>query len=196
MTRLALIRHAASEWNECGLIQGTCDPPLSPRGAAEAARWRVPEELRGFLWVASPLLRAGATARLLLGCEVPVEPALAEMAWGEWEGRRLEDLRRELGPAMAENEERGLDFRPPGGESPRDVQRRLAPWLARVAQDGRSIAAVTHKGVIRAALGLATGWDFLGKPPQHLAAASAQLFELDGGGAPHLVKANIPLAAP
>ena len=66
----------------------------------------------------------------LLGLDPRPEPRLVEMAWGEWEGRRLADLRAELGDAMIENEARGLDFRPPGGESPRDVQERLKPLLA------------------------------------------------------------------
>ena len=47
--------------------------------------------------------------------------------------KHLADLRAELGPAMAENEARGLDFRPPGGESPREVQARLKPFLADLA---------------------------------------------------------------
>ena len=196
MTQLALIRHAASAWSERGLIQGRADPSLSPGGAAAAAAWRVPAALAAFDWVASPLARASETARLLLGREVVVEPVLIEMAWGEWEGERLAELRAKLGAAIAENEGRGLDFRPPGGESPRDVQRRLEPWLARVALRARPMAAVTHKGVIRAVVGLATGWDFLGKPPLRLAPATAQLFELDEGGRPRLLSANIPLAAP
>ena len=48
---------------------------------------------------------------------------------------------------MSENEAAGLDFRPAGGESPRDVQDRLLPWLAGLR--GPTVA-VTHKGVIRA----------------------------------------------
>lgn len=196
MTQLALIRHAASAWSERGLIQGRADPSLSPGGIAAAAAWRVPAALAAFDWVASPLARATESARLLLGREVAVEPSLIEMAWGEWEGERLAELRARLGAALAENEGRGLDFRPPGGESPRDVQRRLEPWLARVALVARSTAAVTHKGVIRAIVGLATGWDFLGKPPLRLAPATAQLFELDEGGRPRLLSANIPLTAP
>jgi probable phosphoglycerate mutase len=54
---------------------------------------------------------------------------------------------------MTQNEAAGLDFRPPGGESPRDVQERLKPYLASLA--GPTIA-VTHKGVLRALYALAT----------------------------------------
>ena len=95
------------------------------------------------------------TARLL-GLDPKPEPRLIEMAWGEWEGQ---EPRRRCAPssatAMAENEARGLDFRPPGGESPRDVQARLRPLLAELE---RPTIFVTHKGVLRALYALATGW--------------------------------------
>ena len=38
---------------------------------------------------------------------------------------------------MAEIEGRGLDFRAPGGESPREVQARIRPLLAEIGRDGR-----------------------------------------------------------
>ena len=62
--------------------------------------------------------------------DATVEPALIETDWGHWEGRTLAELRQRHGGEMAALEARGLDFRPPGGESPRDVQARLASWLA------------------------------------------------------------------
>lgn len=193
MIRLALIRHGVTDWGEAGLIQGRADPPLSAAGRTEVAAWRVPPELAGFDWLASPLQRARETARILLGREAVTEPALIEMAWGEWEGQALAAIRRSLGDAMAENEWRGLDFRPPGGESPREVQARLMPRLAAIAVVGRPTAAVTHKGVIRAILGLATGWDFRGKPPARLDRACVHLFALDGNGYPRIDRLNITL---
>ena len=84
---------------------------------------------------------------------------------------------------MAANEGRGLDFRPPGGESPRDVQRRLAELMAALAGDGRDCVAVTHRGVQRAALGLATGWDFLAPPPLTLERDTVLMLRLSPPGA-------------
>jgi broad specificity phosphatase PhoE len=194
VTLVALIRHGRTDWNELKRMQGRCDRPLSAGGAAVVARWRVPAELRGFEWVSSPLLRARETARILRGTAVPVEPALTEMAWGAWEGRTLAELRAELGPAFAQIEANGIDFHAPDGESPRDAQARLSPWLARVAHGGLPIAAVTHKGVVRAVLALATGWDYLGKPPARLDWSCAHLFRLDGAGRPEIERLNIPLA--
>jgi probable phosphoglycerate mutase len=74
------------------------------------------------------------------------------------------------------------------------VQARLQPWLTRLGAAGRPTVAVTHKGVIRALLGLATGWDFLGKPPARLDWAAAHLFAVDPTGRPRLERANLPLA--
>ncbi|HEV2302578.1 MAG TPA: histidine phosphatase family protein [Stellaceae bacterium] len=196
MSLFAVIRHAPTLWSEAGRLQGRSDPPLSPRGAAAARRWRVPPELDGFSWAASPLARARATARLLGVAEFSVEPALVEMAWGEWEGSRLAELRAEFGAAMAAREAAGLEFRAPSGESPREVAARLGGYLARLAAAGKPVAAVTHKGVIRALLALATGWDMRGKPPHRLLPAAAHLFRLDPAGRPAIERLNLPLAAP
>jgi probable phosphoglycerate mutase len=94
---------------------------------------------------------------------------------------------------MADNEARGLDFRPPGGESPRDLRERLRPWLAAVAAERRNRIAVAHKGVIRALYTLASGWDMTGKPPDKLRWAHGHLFELDPEGRPSCLRLNIPL---
>ena len=168
MIPLVLIRHARTAWNAEGRMQGHSDIPLSPEGRTQAASWRLPKELETYRWVTSPLARARQTAEMLGRGHCEVEPSLIEMDWGEWEGERLADLRRRLGAEMAALEAEGLDFRPPGGESPRQVQDRLGPWLEAIAAAGRPVAAVTHKGVIRALYALASGWDMCGKPPVKL----------------------------
>lgn len=197
MSRLLLIRHGATAWNEAGRIQGRSDPSLSPAGRAAVAAWRLPPDLQdaaqGARWLTSPLARARETAEILRGAPAEREPRLIETDWGAWEGRSLAELRAELGEAMAENEARGLDFRPPGGESPRDVQQRVQPLLATLAETTESVVAVTHKGVIRAVYALACGWDMRAKPPVKLRNACAQVFTLGPGGAPEIETLNMPL---
>lgn len=193
MTCLALVRHAPTDWNFSKRMQGHVDMPLTAASRALVSRWRLPPEFQDFEWFVSPLRRARETAQILLGREAAVEPTLIEMSWGEWEGRKLLVLRDELGPAMVEVEAMGLDFRPPNGESPRDVQARLLPWLRHLAHAGRPTGAVTHKGVIRAILSLATGWDFVGKPPVDFDWSSAHLFMLDHDGHPRIERLNISL---
>ncbi len=191
--RVCLIRHASTAWNEEGRIQGRTDIPLSPAGRAQAAAWRLPGRFAGGPCVASPLRRAVETAALLGFPEPATDARLAEMRWGAFEGRRLAELRDELGPALADEERRGLDFRPPGGgESPREVAVRLGGFLADLAADGRDHLVVAHKGVLRAALVLSLGWDMLGKPPVRYDPERALLLALDPDGRPTLL-ASKPL---
>ena len=115
------------------------------------------------------------------------------MNWGRFQGRRLAGLRAEMPGAMAANEARGLDFRPPGGESPREVCARLRAFLVERAADPRPVVAVCHKGVIRAALVLATGWDMRGRPPMRLARSLGCALLCHRDGRVKLV-APVPLA--
>ena len=192
--RLVMLRHGPTEWNDAGRIQGRSDQPLSAAGRAVVSGWRLPDRFRTYRWVASPLVRARETAALMGHDEATVEPALIESDWGQWEGQTLSELRARYGRDMATLEAKGLDFRPPGGESPRDVQARLAPWLARLAADGQPLVAVCHKGVIRALTALANGWDMCGPPPEKIRNAAAHCFSVDAQGRPAVERLNLPLA--
>jgi broad specificity phosphatase PhoE len=194
MTLLALLRHGPTAWTREHRLQGRADLPLDAAGRATVRGWGLPAELRGFRWITSPLARCTETAALL-GLETKTEPRLMEMDWGRWEGRTLAELRAEPREEMAALEACGLDLRPPGGESPRAVQRRLSPLLAEIAATGRPTGAITHKGVIRALLALATGWTMRDPEPAKLDWGAVHLFRLDAGGAPVLLRLNQPLAA-
>ena len=195
MIDLLFLRHGPTEWNEAGRIQGRRDVPLAARARESLSRRRLPSRLgEGRRWISSPLLRARQTAQALGAEALEIEPRLIEMDWGEWEGRSLPALREALGDAMRENEARGLDFETPAGDGPRRVQARLRPWLAEVAGAGRPVAAVSHKGVGRALLALATGWDMQGRAPVRLRWEHTHRFEVSGAGAPRLVEPNVALA--
>lgn len=192
MIRIGLIRHGETAWNTKGRIQGRTDVPLSETGRAAVRAWSLPGVTVGWQWFTSPLTRAVETAALL-GVTSENDERLCEMHWGEWEGERIADLRARLGRVMAENEARGLDFQPPGGEAPRDVRDRVAGWVLDVADSGRDTGAITHKGVIRAVLCLATGWDMTGKEPVKLRDGAIHLFSIAGDGSVTLDEANVPL---
>jgi probable phosphoglycerate mutase len=191
MTLLALLRHADTAWSAEGRIQGRADPPLSEEGRASLAGRSLPEACCGMRVVTSPLIRCVETAALLGAPQAPREPRLAEMDWGSWQGRRLAELRSELGAAMRDNEARGLDFRPEGGESPREVLLRLQGWLAELAAEAAPTLAVTHRGVIRAVLAAACGWDMRGPPPARLDWSAFHLFRLAAGGRPSVERLNV-----
>jgi probable phosphoglycerate mutase len=186
--RLALFRHADTAWSADGRIQGRTDIPLSDAGRAAARAFKLPPECARIRTVSSPLARCVETAALLGAPLAEREPRLTEMSWGAWEGRRLADLRAELGRSMEENEARGWDFRPQGGESPREVLARVRSWLATLREP---TLAVTHRGVIRAVFAAASGWDLRGKPPVRLDWSALHLFSVDGDGAPGIERLNV-----
>ena len=101
MISIALIRHGPTEWTDAKRLQGRTDIPLSAAGREFVGTWQLPEQLRSARWTASPLARAVETARISSGRIPEIDQRLIEMNWGEWEGRRLADLRAELGEEMA-----------------------------------------------------------------------------------------------
>ncbi len=192
MIPFIILRHGPTDWNEDRRLQGRADRPLSAAGRRAVARWSLPGALHTWRWHSSPLARARETAALL-GLNASPDEALIEMDWGEWEGHRLGALREALGDEMAENEDRGLDFRPPGGETPREALNRLRPFLARLAASGEPAGAVAHRGIIRALYCHASGWDLRGKPPVKLASACFHRFRIHPGGAAEIEALNLPL---
>ena len=159
--RFLVLRHAPTAWNADGRIQGRTDCPLSPEGRESALAWRVPAVFRTAPCFSSPLRRCLDTARAM-GLSPVVDDRLVEMDWGTLEGATLASMRAEGGADFARREAAGLDFRPPSGETPREAGARALAVLAQAKSDA---VIVTHKGVMRALLALATGWDMVGKPP-------------------------------
>jgi len=192
MTMIGFIRHGATEWNAEHRIQGLRDVPLSAEGRTALEGARPPALLARAHWYASPLLRAVETAEML-GLMAMPEPLLLEMDWGEWEGRTVAELRTADPEGMKVNETRGLNFRPPGGESPRDVQARIKDWAEALVDQGPGVyGAVTHKGVIRAAVALALGWDMLPPDPVKLKWNAAHILRVTTAGAFEVVELNVP----
>lgn len=89
--KLYFVRHGETDWNKKRKIQGKSDIPLNEFGrhlAVETAKGLtdIPFEV----CYSSPLIRAYETAELILnGRDVPIitDERIAEMAFGEWEGR-------------------------------------------------------------------------------------------------------------
>jgi len=190
-----MIRHGRTAWNGDGRMTGRTDIPLTEDGRAALTGLRPPSRLDGAVWHVSPLIRARQTAEIISQgiIDLNIEPRLIEMSFGDYEGRTLEELRADPDMGMAENEDRGLDFLPPGGESPRMVQQRLRPFLAELGQAGGTHIGVAHKAVIRAIFAAAHGWNMLGRPPVKLRWEQAHLFQVDEQGNVQPEEMNVPL---
>src|SRR5260370_11035400 len=190
----AILRHAVTAWNEEGRLQGMTDTPLSAAGGAAAGSWPLPAPVDRWKRMCSPLLRARRTAELVQpAAVVAVESRLRERSFGIWEGRTVADLRAGGGEAFAAAERLGLDFHPPGGESPRMTMTRMAAWAAEIAASGEPVVAVSHKAAIRALLALATGWDMTGRQPMKLDWRCLHFFAAHGDGKVAIERLNVAM---
>ena len=170
-TRIGLIRHAQTAWNREKRLQGRRDSPLGEIGTRQARAWG--KALAAFPWdacVASPQGRALDTARAVcreLAIPLETEDLLREQDWGAWEGRTLASVRADCPDELARRTRAGWDFRPPGGESRREVLGRALEAVAAIARrhPGRNILAVTHQGVVKCLLYYLCGRAFLPEEP-------------------------------
>ena len=191
----AILRHAPTGWNAEGRLQGSTDIPLSPAGETAARSWRLPAPADRWRRMCSPLQRARRTAELVQPpAPVTVESRLREMSFGVWEGKSVAQLRAEGGETFAAAERLGVDFHPPGGESPRIAMARIADWAREIAESGEPVVAVSHKAAIRALLALATGWDMTGRQPVKLDWKCLHFFTAHGDGKVTLDRPNVPLS--
>ncbi len=92
-----------------------------------------------------------------LGVPLEVRPALRERAWGAWEGLAFSEVEARWPELVRDWVQDEAGFRPPGGESVRDVWARACPCLEEVlaAHRGQGVLVVGNCTVNRAALALA-----------------------------------------
>jgi alpha-ribazole phosphatase len=166
--RLYLVRHAATTL-EPGRCCGSLDVGLSDEGREQA---RLLAETLGAVELAavytSPLERARHTAAPIAGRRnlVPNElPGLAEIDFGELEGRRFEEIAATHPDVYASwmSQPTEVDF--PGGESFADFARRVRETTRdiRLAHEREAIAVVSHGGPVRIVVA-----DALVMPPRAL----------------------------
>jgi probable phosphoglycerate mutase len=164
------IRHRETDWNVSGRLQGRRDVPLNARGRTQAMHCgdilrdifaREGRSTSEVDFVSSPLGRARTTMELVrapLGLPADgyhVEPRLAEIAFGDWEGFTIAQLHTRDPQRIAAREHDKWHFVPPGGESYQAVSARMREWYEGLARD---TVAVAHGGTARgliACLGIA-----------------------------------------
>jgi len=142
-----LIRHPRPSIAE-GLCYGRLDVPACEVAAtADALRPTLP----GGLPVLSSPLRRCRDLALQLHPAPRFDDGLMEMNFGDWEGRRWDEIGVAALDAWAADL---LHHVPPGGESVAMLQARVVATLDALAAEGLpACIVVTHAGVIRAALG-------------------------------------------
>ena len=156
--RLYLIRHGETTWNLESRFQGWSDNPLSPRGESQARE--LAEQLRSIPFDAaysSGLIRARKTAEIVLeGRDLNITPIpeLREHGIGELDGLTEVEIRQKYPGVLEQLRDDPTDFRPPGGETLREVQERCWPHLMRIAEkhQGENVVLVAHHSVNKSLL--------------------------------------------
>lgn len=161
MATLHLVRHTAVAAHWRGRCYGRSDAGLGREGREEARRIAVLLAAIGCETViASPLRRArvlGGRIARLSGRPLLIEPRLAELDFGAWEGRSWDDIHRETGDAMEGLLRAPASFRPGGGETTLEVAGRALDWV-RSLDRTRPVIAVAHGGPIAAIRGQLGGF--------------------------------------
>lgn len=191
--RIALLRHGPTEWNDEGRIQGQIDMPLSEAGRRKMAALRPPQGFATVRAYISPLVRARETAELLGLRDATVDARLSEHFWGAWEGMTREEILARDGADAFERAGHGIDFTPKDGESTRDLLARVRAFLSDVGRERTDAIAVAHRGIMRSAYTLATGWNMASPMPDKLDLTCALILTLHEGGAIELFELNAPL---
>lgn len=152
MRRLVLIRHARTSAVRRAAFPA--DEPLDERGLADAGA--LAGRFSGELWC-SPTRRARQTcAAVAPGVAATEDERLAECDFGAWAGRTLAEL-HDADPAGVARWMTDPDAAPHGGESLRRFHARVGDWLADQARRDGPAVAITHGGVVKAAVVVALG---------------------------------------
>jgi broad specificity phosphatase PhoE len=155
--RVFLVRHGETEWSRSNRHTGRTDVPLTDRGRDQAKALGARLAGEGFgLVLTSPLTRALETCRLAgLGDDAHLTDDLVEWDYGDYEGRRTDDIRVERpGWTLWAG---GV----PGGETAEEVGARADRVIAKARGVDGNVALFAHGHVLRV---LAARW--LGQSPR------------------------------
>jgi broad specificity phosphatase PhoE len=146
LRRLLLVRHAPTAATRAFAFP--LDEPLDAPGRTAAAALAAALPSRCEV-LSSPALRCLETAAAT-GREAVRDDALAECDFGGWGGRTLAEV--DASAWMTDP-----DAVPHGGESLRAFAARIARWLDEQAARDGAVVAITHAGVVKAAVVHALG---------------------------------------
>jgi probable phosphoglycerate mutase len=154
VTTLILVRHGATsltaEKRFSGGLAGS-NPGLTDEGRAqvrEVADWLAPIGEAVDVVVTSPVRRTRESAEIVaerLEATLVEEPGFAEMEFGSWDGMTFAEV-RDRRPAEIDAWLGHLDVAPGGGETFREVEKRVEDALSRVLETyaGKTVVVVSH----------------------------------------------------
>jgi probable phosphomutase (TIGR03848 family) len=192
MRRLLLLRHAVTTQTGTYLSGWTAGLHLSPAGQTQAKALADRLEPVGIDAVyASPLERCQETARAVAeprGLAVETLEGVGEVRYGDWTGRKLEDLAKEDLWKVVQGNPSGARF--PGGESLYEMQVRAVRAIESVRErhSDQTVAVASHADVIKAIAAHYLGLHL--DQFQRLQVSPASLTAIGFAPVPHLLRLN------
>ncbi|WP_323990108.1 histidine phosphatase family protein [Nguyenibacter sp. L1] len=154
---ILLVRHPPVQVAP-GTCYGRLDLPPRPGWEARADGLAVLARGAGLrVLYTAPAVRCHLPARRVAeraGLALHVDPRLAELDFGTWEGLAWARIDRAALDAWAADPE---GFAPPGGESGHALRRRVGAFWTDMLHAGRPAGVMTHGGPLRLLGGLAAG---------------------------------------
>ncbi|WP_159282683.1 histidine phosphatase family protein [Rahnella variigena] len=160
--KVIFVRHAETEWNQHGVIQGHKDSPLTARGTLETSALLTALKDAAYpveCVFTSPLGRAWQMGQALAGhfqCPLVIEEALKEQSFGQYEGMVKAHLACEHPSQFLALFSRNAAFCPPGGESLASASQRIISFLHEkmATTTHQTFCVVTHGHVMQGMLAL------------------------------------------
>ncbi|HSU72848.1 MAG TPA: histidine phosphatase family protein [Candidatus Binatia bacterium] len=150
-----VLRHGETKWNVEKRIQGKRGSHLNKRGRQQAKH--AAKSLRKYavdLIIASPTVRTMQTARIINEPhQVPIikDAGFMERDQGVLEGLTARGILKIIPDIAHQQKKLGIDWRPPKGETFREVHARAVKNFSRIAKAhvGENVIVVSHGAFIR-----------------------------------------------
>lgn len=154
-----LMRHGSIVGHDVMRFVGQSEVELDDAGLAMAERRRESLSAVEFSRVlSSELSRTRRTAEIVSGVQPEIVAELNEISLGQWQGRTVESIRQTEPDVYAARGRDIAGFRPPGGESFRDLADRAWPAFENIMQNASTnVLVVAHGGVNRVLLCMLLG---------------------------------------
>ncbi len=176
--KIYVIRHGITQLNKKKIVNGEIDEPLAPEGLNQA-KTLMPIIPASVIHIySSPLIRARQTAEILSSTKrlFSLHEELSEIRMGNLAGKSWESMENGL-ELKKKHRTVKFDYRPYGGESVKEVKKRLIEFLKKIngKHNDNETLTVTHGGIIRLLNFLETG-EAVYETEKHL---SLLTFDLD-----------------
>jgi len=159
MSKISVVRHAATAYNKNEVFMGILDIPLE---TDSSIAWReISSEFENKnckVCYTSPLLRAYDTAKQIFDkSQIIIDERLIERNLGEWAGLSKKEVRLKYPKAFSKDGVMDFYYTPEGGEHYECLIKRVAEFLIEMHEKNAEIAIVSHNGVFRVMKSLILG---------------------------------------